>query len=63
VIGADDAPAIAAALQQPHHPVQADIGEAADAAVLAADGDDRLIVDRIGQVVAGIGDLRGQAGA
>jgi hypothetical protein len=43
------------ALDEAHHPVQADIGEGADGAILAADDEDRLVVDGEAEVVAGLG--------
>ena len=54
VIGTDDALGVARAFEQPHHAVAADIGEGADAAVFAAQGEDRLGADLVGHIVAGI---------
>jgi len=60
VIGADDALDTSPPVEQAHHPMQADVGKAADGAVLAADGEDRLVVDGKGQIVARLGDLGGE---
>ena len=59
VVGADDVPALALAFQKPHHAMAADIGEAADGAVPAAEGEDRLRADGEGQVVACLGNVCG----
>src|SRR5262249_42783341 len=59
VIGAQDSTDVPTTFEQDHHAVPAHIGKATDDAVLAPNHDDRLVDDCVGQVVAGIRNLRG----
>jgi hypothetical protein len=62
VIGADDPAAASPPLDEAHHPMQADIGEGADAA-LAPNDEEGLVVDGEAEVVARLRDLCGEARA